>query len=118
MHVAGKLRKAPTPAELKLWSALRGNRLDGINFRRQHAIGKYIVDFCSPGHKLVIELDGGQHAELGEYDEQRTGFLVSQGYRVIRFWNKQVTGDIHGVLREILLTLEEIAKPKTATPVH
>jgi very-short-patch-repair endonuclease len=56
--LARKLRKEPTPAERKLWSYLRGNKLNGINFRRQHAVGNYIPDFCSPKAKLIIELDG------------------------------------------------------------
>ncbi len=104
---ARKLRKEPTPAEAKLWAALRNNQLDGVGFRRQHAIGQYIVDFCSPKKKLVIELDGGQHTELDEYDNQRTEFLESMGYRVMRFWNNEVMGDINSVLRAIHMAMEE-----------
>ena len=61
MHRAGQLRRALTPAEAKLWAVLRNYQLDGVGFRRQHAIGRYIVDFCAPRRKLVIELDGSQH---------------------------------------------------------
>jgi very-short-patch-repair endonuclease len=101
MHRAGALRKVPTPAEAKLWAALRGDKLDGVNFRRQHAIGKYIVDFCSPKNKLVIELDGGQHTDLEDYDKSRTEYLESEGYHVLRFWNYEVVGKIDRVLKAI-----------------
>ncbi len=101
MHRAGELRKVPTPAEAKLWAALRGDKLDGVNFRRQHAIGKYIVDFCSPKNKLVIELDGGQHTDLEDYDKSRTEYLESEGYHVLRFWNHEVVGNIDRVLKAI-----------------
>ena len=73
--------------------------------RRQHAIGKYIGDFCSPKGKLVIELDGSQHLDQEEQDAERTLYLESQGYKVIRFWNNQVMNDIEGVIREIINTL-------------
>ncbi|MDK1030187.1 MAG: DUF559 domain-containing protein [Anaerolineae bacterium] len=96
-----KLRKVPTPAERILWAALRGNKLNGISFRRQHAIGKYIVDFCAIKAKLIIELDGSQHLDQEEYDTKRTAYLEAQGYQVIRFWNNQVSNDISGVLRTI-----------------
>src|SRR5215210_1246694 len=75
MHRAGELRKEPTPAEAKLWSYLRGNRLNGVSFRRQHAIGNYIPDFVSIKHKLMIELDGSQHLEQKLYDNDRTQYL-------------------------------------------
>ena len=106
MHQAGELRKTPTPAETRLWAYLRGDKLDGVNFRRQHAIGNYIVDFCSPKKKLVIEVDGGQHLEREGYDTERTAFLESKGYRVLRFWNDEVVNEIEGVLRAIDFALE------------
>ena len=84
------LRKEPTPAESKLWGYLRGNRLNGVSFRRQHAIRNFIVDFVSIRNKLVIELDGSEHIEQEEYDTERSAFLETKGYRVIRFWNNQV----------------------------
>jgi very-short-patch-repair endonuclease len=65
---------------------------------RGHAIGKYIVDFCSPRRKLIIELDGSQHLDQQEYDRQRTLYLESLGYRVLRFWNHEVAGQIDRVL--------------------
>ena len=105
MHRAGELRKEPTPAERKLWAYLRGDNL-GVNFRRQHAVGKYIPDFCSPEAKLAIELDGGQHLQQEEYDEQRTKYLESLGYKVIRFWNGDVMNNIDGVILAIIHILE------------
>ena len=105
MHRAGELRKGLTPAEIKLWAYLRGNKLQGVNFRRQHAIGKFIVDFVSIKRKLVIELDGSGHLEQAKYDVVRTQYLESQGYKVIRFWNDQVEKDIARVLHAIEKTL-------------
>ena len=105
-HRAIQLRKEPTNAEAKLWAFLRGNKLNGVNFRRQHAVGKYIVDFCSLKKKLVIELDGSQHLEQEEYDQERTLYLKSEGYRVIRFWNNQVMNDIEGVIKTIGYAVE------------
>jgi very-short-patch-repair endonuclease len=104
---ARHLRKEPTPAESKLWSFLRNNNLNGVKFRRQHAIGNYIVDFCSPKHKLVVEVDGSQHLEQEEYDTLRTKYLQEQGWRVIRFWNNQVLNDPDGVFLAIALELEQ-----------
>jgi len=72
MQKAGELRLESTPAERKLWAVLRGNKLNGIKFRRQHVIGNYIVDFVSIKHRLIIKLDGSQHLEQTEYDEERT----------------------------------------------
>ena len=107
MHRAGELRKEPTPAERKLWAYLRGDKLNGVNFRRQHAIGNFIVDFVSIKKKLVIELDGSQHLEQAEYDVERTRYLESQGYKVIRFWNNDVDHEIEGVIRAIAFALDE-----------
>jgi very-short-patch-repair endonuclease len=103
---AAELRHNPTEAETKLWRFLRAHQTDDVHFRRQHAIGNYIVDFCSPRKKLVIELDGSQHLEQQTYDQQRTEFLQSKGYSVLRFWNNDVIKDLEGVMRVILETLE------------
>ena len=102
-----QLRQNLTEAEAKLWSRLRNHQLKDIGFRRQHAIGNYVVDFCAPRQKLVIELDGSQHLEQEEYDVERTRFLKSKGYRVLRLWNNEVMKDIDGVLRAIELALED-----------
>ena len=95
-----------TPAERKLWASLRGDKLNGVHFRRQHAFGNYILDFCAIKQKLVIELDGNQHFEQKEYDIERTNYLESHGYRVIRFWNNQVMNDLEGVLYTIMDSME------------
>jgi very-short-patch-repair endonuclease len=104
---AKKLHRNMTPAEAKLWKYLRAHRMKDVHFRNQHAIGNYIVDFCSPRKKLIIELDGSQHMEQVEYDAERTKFLEAKGYRVLRFWNNEVMNDIEGVLRAIEIALEE-----------
>jgi very-short-patch-repair endonuclease len=109
MHNAGKLRKDPTPAERKLWSRIRNDQL-GVTFRRQHAIGNYIPDFVCIEKKLIIELDGSQHLEQEEYDEERTKYLNSLGYKVIRFWNNDVTNNIDGVILAIIHALENESK--------
>ncbi|MBE0669733.1 MAG: endonuclease domain-containing protein [Anaerolineales bacterium] len=108
MHRAGELRREPTPAERKLWAYLRGGKLNGVSFRRQHAIGNFIVDFVSIKNKLVIELDGSHHLEQAEYDTERSKYLETQGYKVIRFWNNQVENDMEGVLRAIVVALYDI----------
>jgi very-short-patch-repair endonuclease len=107
MHKAGELRRESTPAERKLWAYLRGNKLNGINFRRQHAIGNFVPDFASIKKKLVIELDGSQHLEQEEYDIERTRSLESLGYKVIRFWNNDVMNNINGVIQVIEHALNE-----------
>ena len=82
-------------------------REDGVHFRRQHAIGQYIADFCAPRKKLIIELDGSQHLRQHEHDEERTRYLELHGYKVIRFWNNDVMNDMEGVIRSIQFTLRE-----------
>lgn len=101
MHFAGELRCELTPAERRLWAYLRNDQL-GVTFRRQHAIGHYIADFCCIEKELIIELDGSQHLEQEEYDAERTAFLESQGYQVLRFWNNEVLNDLDGVMCVIL----------------
>ena len=107
MHRAGELRRELTPAEIKLWAYLRGNKLNGVNFRRQHAIGNFIIDFVSIKKRLAIELDGSQHLEQEEYDVERTKYLESQGYKIVRFWNNQVMNDIESVIRAIEYALHD-----------
>ncbi|MEA3350620.1 MAG: endonuclease domain-containing protein [Chloroflexota bacterium] len=103
---AVELRKEQTPAERKLWAHLRGKKFKGVKFRRQHAIGNYIVDFCAIKEKLIIELDGSHHLDQIEYDEERTAYLETQGYKVIRFWNSQVMNDVSGSIIAIENALE------------
>ena len=90
---------------LQIWARLRNDQL-GVTFRCQHAIGSYIPDFCSPKAKLIIELDGSQHLEQEEYDKERTKYLESQSYKVLRFWNNDVLNDIEGVILAITQALE------------
>jgi very-short-patch-repair endonuclease len=104
-HRAIQLRKESTPAERKLWSRIRNDQL-GVTFRRQHAVGNYIPDFCSPKAKLIIEMDGSQHLDQQEYDDERTKYFESIEYKVIRFWNNDVMKDIDGVIRAIMQSME------------
>ena len=102
-----ELRQKMTEAEIKLWAELRSHRFEGIHFRRQHPVGKYIVDFCSPEHKLIIELDGGQHLKQAGHDAVRTAYLESLGFRVLRFWNDAVLQDMQAVLSVIYEEVKE-----------
>ena len=102
--VARRLRRDATDPERLLWYALQQNRFPW-KFRRQHPIGSRFADFACPARKLVIELDGGQHANSLE-DELRTDELARRGYRVMRFWNHDVIENIEGVLETIRQALE------------
>ncbi len=97
-----------TDAEITLWRALR-ETFPGLHWRHQVPFGPYTADFCSHGSRLVIEADGGQHgAEASQaYDEARTRFLGTQGYRVLRFWNHELLGNIDGVIQSIAAALAE-----------
>ena len=106
MRRAIELRKELTPAERKLWAHIRNNQL-GVNFRRQHAIDNYIPDFVCIKNKLIIELDGSQHLEQDEYDKDRTAYFESKGYRVLRFWNNDVTNNLETVLTVIWAAVQE-----------
>ena len=106
-HQAIQLRKESTLAEQKLWSRIRNDQL-GVTFRRQHAIGKYIPDFCSPKAKLIIELDGSQHLDQEAYDAERTQYLELKGYTMLRFWNKDVMSDMDGVIRAIIQAMGDL----------
>ena len=102
------LRKNMTPAEQRLWKHLRGKQLGGYRFRRQQPLGAYILDFICVESKLVIEIDGGQHATQIPYDEARTQYLQKLGFTVIRFWNNEVLQQTEAVLSAILHKLEEL----------
>jgi very-short-patch-repair endonuclease len=103
---AKQLPRNMTPAEVRLWARLRAHRLEGIHFRNQHALGNYVVDFCAPRKKLIIELDGSQHMEQEGYDKERTEYLESKGYTVLRFWNNDVMKEIDGVIRAMVQAME------------
>ena len=98
---ARHLRKNPTEAEKRLWSTLRPLRKSyGLHFRRQMPLGDYIVDFSIASRKLVIEVDGGQHAEGA--DAERDAWIASQGWQTLRFWNTDVFGNLEGVTETIV----------------
>jgi very-short-patch-repair endonuclease len=91
------LRENSTPAEAKLWAILRAHRFDGVKFTRQVPIGPFFADFAARARKLIIEIDGDTHGRQLDYDARRTEFLERQGYRVIRFTNAEIMGNIEGV---------------------
>ncbi|MBC8507506.1 MAG: DUF559 domain-containing protein [Anaerolineales bacterium] len=99
---AKRLRQPQTPAEEKLWQAIRNRNLGGFKFRRQHPIGRFIVDFYCAAAKLVIEIDGDIHAFQAEYDEIRTKWLEDQGYTIIRFENRDVFENLDCVAQALL----------------
>jgi very-short-patch-repair endonuclease len=100
---ARTLRKNMTDAERVLWQCLRNRQLAGYKFRRQKPIGSYIVDFVCIEKKIIIEVDGGQHALQQEYDSERSDYLKRKGYKILRFWN-------HDVLKEKDAVLDRIHK--------
>ena len=108
---AKALRTHQTDAENRLWYQLRAHRFMGLKFKRQKPVGRYIVDFMCAKQKLIIEIDGGQHTEELEYDQQRDAWLRSQGYTVLRFWNNDVMQHLEGVLEQIRNTLSPTPSP-------
>ncbi|MGD2158601.1 MAG: DUF559 domain-containing protein [Anaerolineales bacterium] len=98
---ARELRKKMTPAERILWVKLRNRQLRGLKFRRQHPIGRLIVDFYCPAHRLIIELDGGIHEKRFEEDQERDQWLAARDYHVIRVTNQEVKSDLETVLQRI-----------------
>ncbi len=118
---ARQMRTQPTNAERVLWQRLRHDvALIGSHFRRQALVGPFIVDFASRKAKLVVELDGGQHDWQQESDALRTRRIEAAGYRVLRFWNNDVLGNLEGVLTEIRCALpptpdleSELCSPRT-----
>ena len=100
-HLARNLRKNHTDVEQLLWNHLRNRQLANCKFRRQFTINPYIVDFVCLSRKLIIELDGGQHADAIEEDTTRTKFLTAEGFKVLRFWNNEVLEEMEAVLQKI-----------------
>jgi very-short-patch-repair endonuclease len=107
---ARALRRNQTEVENMLWFKLRELQFDGIKFRRQHPLGNYIVDFVCIQHKLIIEVDGGQHNESKAlaYDEERSAWLEKQGYRVLRFWDNDVSQNIDCVISQVFAMLANV----------
>lgn len=113
---ARELRNNGTDVERLLWRHLRNSQLEGIKFRRQQVIESYIVDFVSFNARIVIELDGGQHADTEAYDEQRDACLRANGFAVLRFWNNDVITNIEGVLEVVRQRCLEAASPTPQPP--
>ncbi len=113
---ARKLRKKQTDAERKLWSRLRNRQLGGWKFKRQVPKGPYIVDFICAEARLIIELDGDQHVHEAAiaHDAKRTKYLQESGYRVLRFWNKEIYDNLEGALEAIWSKLQEPPLPDSA----
>lgn len=107
---ARDLRRAMTDAERRLWSCLRGEQL-GVKFRRQHPLGRYIADFACLDPKLVIEVDGSQHAEQQEHDAVRDAFFCAQGFAVLRFPANAPFLNLEGVLQTIAARLSALRAP-------
>jgi very-short-patch-repair endonuclease len=110
---AQQLRRNSTDAEQKLWTLLRSRQLDHIKFRRQVPLGPWVVDFVSFAHRLIIEADGGQHAE-SERDQRRDADLKQRGFHVLRFWNNDILANPDGVLERIVETLRTSPSPGSA----
>ena len=107
------LRNASTEAEKLLWSKLRRSQLGGLKFSRQMPVAGYVPDFLCRSHKLIVELDGSQHADATDYDAARTVKLEALGYRVLRFWNSDLTGNMEGVLEAILAAARDCERAPT-----
>jgi very-short-patch-repair endonuclease len=109
-QTARQLRERSTDAERLFWSKVRAHRLNGHKFKRQQPLGRCVADFVCMEAKLVVELDGGQHAD-SEEDKLRDAWLQSEGYRVLRFWNNDVLTNIDGVLMRLIENLSPSPQP-------
>jgi len=112
---ARRLRRQSTDAEQQLWQLLRSRQLANTKFRRQVPIGSWIVDFVSFEQMLVIEADGGQHAE-NRRDQARDADLQERGFRILRFWNNDIIENAEGVLQQIADTIEKSPSPRGLRP--
>lgn len=108
ISTARRLRRDQTDAERALWFRLRDRRLEGLKLRRQMPLDGFVVDFCCEAMRLVVEIDGGQHAEVTVRDNERTKALEAMGYLVLRFWNNDVLQNADGVVASILDTLNKL----------
>jgi very-short-patch-repair endonuclease len=116
---ARELRKHMTEVERTLWRHLRLRQFGGFKFRRQHPIGQYIVDFVCLEKRLIVEVDGGQHSEQVRYDTERTAWLESQGFSLLRFWNNQVLEETEAVKEVIMGALvEQFFPPPSSSPAR
>jgi very-short-patch-repair endonuclease len=112
---ARSLRSDMTDVERLLWRAICSKQVNACRFRRQHPIDFYIADFACIERRLVVELDGGQHQDRSAHDEQRSAYLRSQGWHVLRFWNNEVLNNLDGVLSTIAEHLTD-APPSLPSP--
>ncbi len=113
---ARALRNNATLHEAMLWRRLKGSQLEGLKFTRQLPIAGFKADFACRSNRLVVELDGSQHADAVEYDAIRTGDIELAGYRVIRFWNNDLTNNMDGVLETILTAARDLEREPTPQP--
>jgi very-short-patch-repair endonuclease len=107
IRLARILRKTMTDTEQRLWSRPKRKQINGYRFRRQFPLGTYIADFVCLKARLIIEVDGGQHAEQTDHDTMRDHWLASQGFRVLRFWNNDVLHETDAVVEEIVRALKQ-----------
>lgn len=117
---AKRLRANTTPHERLLWRALKQLPMDGSHFRRQAPVGPYVVDFFCPARRLIVELDGGHHNddETAKRDRERQLWLEQEGYRVLRFWNSEINGDLTAVLERIYVELYGSRDAATTRLMH
>jgi very-short-patch-repair endonuclease len=117
---ARRLRRNMTDDERRMWALLRRKNLAGFRFRRQQPIGPYIADFFCPAAKLIVELDGGQHAEesIARRDEERTRWLRARGYEVLRIWNLDLKRNPEDVYEAVYIALTKVAHPPSGPAGH
>jgi len=113
--VARKLRRNETEAEKKLWRALRARQFLGLKFRRQSPVAGFIADFLCEEMRIIIEADGGQHAD-SPTDADRTARLQAAGYHVIRYWNNEIMSNLEGVLEDLRGRFAAISEGRTPHP--
>jgi very-short-patch-repair endonuclease len=106
-EIARTLRRTPTDAENKLWSRLRNRRLGGFKFRRQFPLAGFVADFCCFERKVVIEVDGSQHIDQTDRDDNRSVSMAELGFRTLRFWNHDVLQNMDVVCQQILDVLKK-----------
>jgi very-short-patch-repair endonuclease len=117
-EAARRMRAAPTPAEDALWRALQRKQVAGLKFRRQHPVGRFVLDFYCPSHRLVIEVDGAVHDAQQQRDDERTRVLETHGCRVLRFRNEDVLRDLPAVVARIAAVADQQRVSGTAPEVQ
>ena len=115
-EAAQKLRHQATPAEQTLWASVRGKQIEGVRFRRQHPMGQFVVDFCVPSCRLVVELDGEIHHQKRDQDMTRAQHIEAFGFQVLRFRNEEVLNNLPRVLEIIRRVVRERLKTEGPSP--